>query len=119
MAYHFATCATDSSDTIEDMIDSNEATLEKLMHDRDAAVAKVSNKWAPHIEKATVVLGQLREDLALKRQEEGAQVMAEVKVFMGRLQATDSTWSVLKGENLSTRDCSRVLTGLGECSSTR
>ena len=83
MAYHFATHATDSSETLEDMIDSNEATLEKLMRERDDAVAE--------IEQVTAVLGQLREDLA-------SQLMAEVKEFMGRWQLTDGTWSVLHDE---------------------
>ena len=88
MSYNYQTCKTDTSEQIQDMIDTFEKELKEITTKKDSTEDNGENihNWTERIEVLTVRLRKLKADLSTKQKEEMTSKTTKVSEKLARLK---------------------------------
>ena len=93
MSYNYQTCKKDTSEQIQDMIDTFEEELKEITAKKDSTADNGENiyNWTKRIEVLTVRLRKLKADLSTKQKEEMKSERTKVSEKLARMKSLFDT----------------------------
>jgi hypothetical protein len=88
MSYHFPTCITDTSQVIQDMIETCEEELTEITEKIESTENNGENiyNWTMRIQVLTERLRKLKEDLSRKQKEEMTSKRTKISEKLARMK---------------------------------